>query len=102
MQGREESALAPPLAILFTSFTLHIGKLNPREGVLSHPRPQNPGLLVSWLQRLPRAAPALGPQHFPRYLDILRHQADVPAGGQEAVDGAGQVDPEPLTEEVSP
>lgn len=37
----------------------------------------------------------------PRYLDVLGHHADVPAGGQEAVDGAGQVDPEPLAKEIS-
>lgn len=40
--------------------------------------------------------------NFPRYLDVLRHHVDVSAGGQETVDGAGQVEPEPLTEKVSP
>lgn len=75
--------------------------------VLTHPRSyseyQNPGLLVSWPQRLPRAAPATAwSPAFPKYLDVLRHHADIPAGSQEAVDGAGQVDPEALTEEVGP
>jgi hypothetical protein len=39
---------------------------------------------------------------FPKYLNVLGHHADIPAGGQEAVDGAGQVDTESLAEEVSP
>lgn len=89
-------------AIFFPSLTCHTGKQAAKR-VLTRPSSrseyQNPGP-VSWPGTAPHL-PSLGPPHFSGYLDVLGHHANVPAGGQEAVDGAGQVDPEPLAEKVS-
>lgn len=110
MKGEGISMALPALTLNLIHLSFHTqGNGRPARGPGPGEAPQqgwesrSPSFLAS--VSTPRAslhASSCGFLHFPRYLDVLGHHADVPAGGQEPVDGAGQVGAEPLTEEVSP